>query len=262
MLKEERLQFIVDRLRESRMVSIQNLSQQLGVSYMTIWRDLSDLETRGLVGRIRGGAVPNNLNMKSQDAAFPGFDSKSDPNYKKKACIARYAARHLVDDDDIMTIEAGTTTSTIVQYLINKNITVLTNGLMTALKSASLLGRASIICSGGVLIETGAFIGPQAETFFGGYRVKKAFLSAKGLTLNDGFTDPTPLYNRLKNAMRANAERVIVLLDSSKFGSRSLVQVMDFPDVDVVVTDSEVPQEMADALRAKGIDVHVADLSV
>jgi len=260
-LREERLRFIIGQLRDLNMVSIQELSKQLNVSYMTIWRDLLELESRGLVKRIRGGAVPNDRTTYSQPATFSDFEPKTDPHYEQKACIGRYAAMHLVEDNDIIAIEAGTTASAIVQYLGQKNLTVLTNGLMTAYKAASLLGNANVICSGGVLIDTGAFIGPQAEGFFSNYRAGKAFISAKGLTLEDGFTDPTPLYNHLKNEIRANAERVIVLMDSSKFGVRSLVKVLDFDDVDVLVTDSEAPKEMVEELRQRGIDVRLASLS-
>ena len=116
----------------------------------------------------------------------------------------------------------------------------------------------SLICSGGILSEIGAFVGPQAEEFFSKFRVKKAFFGARGLTVKDGFTDPTPLYTGLKNAMKQNAEKVIMLLDSSKFGVRSLVPVMSLEEVDTIVTDAGAPVEMVMALQEKGIDIRIA----
>ena len=102
----------------------------------------------------------------------------------------------------------------------------------------------------------GAFIGPQAEDFFSKFRVKKAFFGAQRLTERDGFTDPTPLYTRLKNAMRQNTEKAIMLLDSSKFGLRSLVQVMALDEVDTIVTRADAPPDIVTALKSRGIDIH------
>jgi DeoR/GlpR family transcriptional regulator of sugar metabolism len=109
------------------------------------------------------------------------------------------------------------------------------------------------------LIDTGAFIGPQAEDFFSKFRVKKAFFGAQGLTEKDGFTDPTPLYTRLKNVMRQNTEKAIMLLDSSKIGIRSLVQVMTLNEVDMIVTDAGAPTDIVTALKGRGIDIRIAD---
>ena len=107
-------------------------------------------------------------------------------------------------------------------------------------------------------MDTGAFTGPQAEEFFSKFRVKKAFLGAQGLTPEDGFTDPTPLYMNLKKVMKAMTETVIMLLDSSKFGIRSLVQVLPLEEADILVTDADADLGMVGALRKKGIDVRIA----
>lgn len=258
MIKEQRLQYIHENLKKTGMVSIRDLSKYLGVSYMTIWRDLGELEARGWSQRIRGGAIKKDTESYVQSLIFPNFDPKNDPQYDKKVIIARYAVANLLEDGDIITIEAGSTTSAMVLFLDKENLTILTNGLVTTFYAAHLLKKNSVICSGGVLIDTGAFIGPQAEEFFNHYRVGKAFFSARGLTLQDGFTDPTPLYSQLKCVMRENAEQIIMLMDSSKFGVRSLIQVMPYDVVDVLVTDQDAPQEIIEGLRQRGIDVRIA----
>lgn len=257
MLREKRQRKIIDLLGEQKSISIQELSERLGVSYMTIWRDLVTLEEEGLVSRTRGGAIS------AQIAAPNGggfnlsvFTHLDDQN---KAKIARYAAANLVNDGDNIIIEAGSTASSLVLYLQQSGLTVLTNGLYTSMMAASRLGVLTVICSGGVLIDTGAFIGPQAEDFFSHYHVNKAFFGIQGLTLEDGFTDPTPLYRPLKCAMHESAEQIIMLVDSSKFGVRALVQVLRLDEVNILVTDSGAPMAMLDELSRKGIEVHVVE---
>ncbi|MCL4559300.1 MAG: DeoR/GlpR family DNA-binding transcription regulator [Chloroflexi bacterium] len=260
MIREKRHSRIIEIIRQEHLVTVRDLSQEFGVSYMTILRDLEELETRGRLQRIRGGAVA----IKDDVESLPPpqsrlYDPALDPQRHKKLAIGRYAATHLVEDGDNITIEAGSTASNMAPFLSQSGLTILTNGLLTSMMLAPAVGNLTLICSGGILIDTWAFTGPQAEDFFSKFRVKKAFFGAQGLTLRDGFTDPTPLYTRLKSVMKQNTDRVIMLVDSTKFGIRSLVQVMPLEDVDVIVTDPGAPQEMIAALRERGMDVRVVE---
>ena len=258
MLKEQRRQYILDQLNNAKALSINQVSQELNVSYMTIWRDLTDLESLGLLQRVRGGAVLAKQDPDHESIPFLNFDPSQDPNSAKKIAIGQYAAKQLVENGDNITIEAGTTASAMAPFLTNKDLTVLTNGLVATLALASRLPHITVMCSGGILIETGAFIGPQAQEFFSHFRVNKAFFGAQGLTLEDGFTDPTPLYSDLKTVMKASAEKIIVLLDSSKLGHRSLIQVLRLENVHILVTDESADPFMLEEIRSRGIDVRVA----
>jgi DeoR/GlpR family transcriptional regulator of sugar metabolism len=257
MLREKRHRKIVDMLREEKSISILELSKRLAVSYMTIWRDLVTLEQEGLLSRTRGGAL-SALEAEPHGQDFNLSIFTHHPDNQNKTDIAHYAAANLVKDGDNIIIEAGSTASSMMPYLQQSGLTVLTNGLHTSLLGASRLGTMTIICSGGVLIDNGAFIGPQAEDFFSHYRVNKAFFSVQGVTLEDGFTDQTPLYKPLKCAMYQSAEQIIMLVDSSKFGVRALVQVMALDEVDILVTDSAAPKDTLEALNRRGIQIHVA----
>ena len=255
MLKDERKKTLVEIINKEKAVSIADLCDRLGVSHMTIWRDLGDLASEGLIERIRGGAVA----CQQDPFSIPGnFKLSQDPHLTSKTAIGRYAAQELVNDGDFITIEAGTTASSMVPHLQVENLTVLTNGLLTALLAYQAHSDITLMCSGGVLIETGAFTGPQAADFFGNHRVHKAFLGASGLTIVDGFTDPTPLYLPTKQAIMANADQIILMLDSSKIGVRSLLQVTSFEEIDILVTDSNASPEIIAALEKQGIDVHIA----
>jgi DeoR/GlpR family transcriptional regulator of sugar metabolism len=259
MIREQRRRRILELVRQNRLVSIHELADRLDVSYMTISRDLEELEVEGSLRRIRGGAMLPAEDLELASPSFPPFHPQNDPHRLHKVTIGRYASTHLVEDGDYITIEAGSTASNMIQFLHQGNLTILTNGLLASIQAAPNVNNLTLICSGGVLIETGAFIGPQTEDFFSKFRVKKVFFGAQGLTLSDGFTDPTPLYTRLKNAMRLNADKAIMLLDSSKFGIRSLVQVMTLEEVDTIVTDAGAPPEIVAGLRSRGIDIRIAD---
>jgi len=257
-LKEKRLSKIIELVNDETSISIAELSQRLQVSYMTIWRDVQELDQVGLLRRTRGGALSivkppgeGYNNSFIQLALIPPVDDH-------KLSIARYAATELVKDGDNILVEAGSTASSMIPFLHQSNLTVLTNGLAAALYAVQRTPAISLICSGGVLIDTGAFIGPQTEEFFAKFRVNKAFFGAQGVTLEDGFTDPTPLYSQLKCTMKRNADQAIMLIDSSKFGVSSLVKVMCFDDVDIIVTDADAPLQFLDGFRQKGIDVYIA----
>ena len=249
---------ILEWLQTEKTISTAALSDRLLVSNMTIWRDLKQLEQQGLLKRVHGGcaAVPCETSSSSLHTAFQLNPAVFSP---LKSKIGRYAAHFLIEENDNIALEGGTTVSSMVPYIDQSNITILTNGLNTVLLAAPLIGSIRVLCCGGVLSDyADSFIGPQAEAFFSEFRVNKVFLSASGVTLEDEFTDPEPLYASLKHAMRRSAEKVIVLIDSSKFGKRTLNQVLRFSAVDILVTDSGAPQDMLDAISARGIEVHIA----
>jgi DeoR family fructose operon transcriptional repressor len=259
MHKEKRQARILDMLQRDDVITVKELGNHLQASYMTIWRDLTEMEQKGLLQRVRGGAMSQAHRLTDPSASSWLNRIHSDPLYGTKQQIGRYAARHLVEAGDSITIEAGSTTTSMAAYLDASQLTVLTNGLLASLLVYQAANRINLLCSGGVLIETGAFIGPQAEEFFSRFRVRKAFVSAQGLSLQDGFTDQTPLYTRLKNVIMQNCEQVIVLLDSTKFGVRGLVPVISLENVQSVVTDRGAPVEILEGLRQRGIDVNVAE---
>ncbi len=256
MLKDERQNQILQLLQQDRSVSLSDLSEHFDVSDMTIWRDLNELSRAGLIKRIRGGALAREP---AQVDIHDLSNHSRDPNAAKKSAIGSYAARRLINVGDSITIEAGTTARSIVPYLNTPNLTILTNGLLTCISVYQSKTNMMLMCSGGVLIENGAFTGPQAEDFFANFHTQKAFLGAEGLTIEEEFTDSTPLYTNLKKVMNAKADQTIMMLDSSKIGVSSLVQVMKIKEVDILVTDCDASPDVIDSLHQYGIDVHIAE---
>lgn len=242
-------------VQEQASVSAETLSERFGVSLMTIWRDLTALEEESRIRRVRGGAA----RIESRADTEPLYDSKRIINLTAKERLARYAAEHFVKDGDILFLEAGTTVAAMVKYLAGyQHLTVIGNGLGTMNELARLTPAINVYCCGGMLRPVAyTFVGPQAEEYFRIVNATTCFLSATGITLTEGITDVSLLEIQVKRAMAASADRVIFLMDSSKFGVRSLARVVPMSDVDVLITDSDAPTSFVEALRAQGIEVHL-----
>jgi len=255
LLTEHRRAIIAGLVTDQGVVSSEELSSRFGVTHMTVYRDLKALEALGKLRAVRGGAVRTAPSPSSE----PLYFAKRLVNQPLKESIARYAARSFVQDGDNLILEAGTTVVAMVKHLRYANLTLVTNGLETINETTALLPTLTVMSCGGILREVShTFVGPQAEEFFRGIRARTLFLGATGLTAQ-GITDPNPLEIQVKRAMAASVERVVLLLDSSKFGTRSLAPLLPLEQLHAVVTDTGAPYTDLEMLRAAGVEVHVAD---
>lgn len=247
---------IVAYVEKQATVTTEELADVFAISAMTVWRDLTVLDDERRLRKIRGGAA----RFENRPDPEPFYTSKQVLNQTRKERIARYAAKHFVNDGDIIVMEAGTTVAAMAPHLGNyRQLTVLGNGLGTMNELGRLLPDLNVYCCGGMLRDVAlTFVGPQAEEFFRHVNAKTCFLSATGLTLTEGLTDVNLLEIQVKRAMAASARQTVVLLDSTKFGARSFARVLDFSQVHTLITDDEAPLDMRQALTALGIDVHVA----
>ena len=258
MLKEQRLNQIVEMANREQGVSIHELVAALDVVEMTIRRDLSLLEKEGRVRRVRGGAISAQQQITNNKLAELDLAFRRKKAVKEKILIARYAAEHLVDDNEIITLESGTTVANMIPFLTQKNLTILTNGLKTTLEATTHLPGLTLMNCGGIFQDgLFTFVGPQAEAFFDGFRTDKLFVSGTGIDPADGFTDPNILEIQVKQAMAHGARQVIVLMDGSKFGRRSLTPILPVQEIDILITDTNAPAEMVESLREKHIDIIV-----
>ena len=253
-LTEERRQRIGQLVEVQGSVTYAELSRSFGVSRMTLYRDLKALEASGRLRSVRGGALRPDI----AGAQEPVLAAKRALYRRQKEAIGRYAAQHFVREGDSVVLEAGTTVAQAVQYLGKPGVTLISNGLETIRQATALLPGVTVMACGGVLREPSfTFVGPQAESFFTQLRAHNVFLSASGLTLDVGLTDPNPMEIQTKRAMAACADRVVVLMDSSKFGVRSLLQTLPLEQIHVLVTDDQAPPHYLEELRRAGIDVRV-----
>ena len=251
MLTEERRQRIADLLDASGSVANEELADAFGVTRMTIYRDLKALEASGRLRRVRGGAVADG------GGEEPVFQSKQALQRHEKEAIAAYAARTFVRPRDLVFLEAGTTITAMVRHLAPLAPTVVTNGLAVINMAAKYVPQLTVMACGGMLRERSlTFVGPHAEAFFADVHAHTLFVSGTGLTLPEGLTDPNPLEVQVKRAMAEHAHQVVLLVDSSKLGVRSLVSVLPLDRIDHLVTDEGADDALLAAIGAKGPKVH------
>jgi DeoR/GlpR family transcriptional regulator of sugar metabolism len=252
-LKEERLHKIIEWIKAENHLSVKDLSARLQVSTMTVWRDLGELEKAGEIRRVRGGAA-RSLDPLSEE---PFFVNKTVLNSAIKCNIGQYAAENLVGNNQIIILE-GHTVGSIVPFLDKASLTVLTNGLNTLVAASQMLPSLNVISCGGMLRQKSlTFVGPQAEMFFENFHADQFFLGASGITLEEGITDPNPLEIQIKRTMHRAARRTVLLLDSTKFGRRSLAPILPLQEIDV---RSLIPMLQARCWSSPvaRIEVHIA----
>lgn len=252
---DERRQRILADVEEEGEDLIPRLGEKYGVSEMTIRRDLKALEEEGLIVRTYGGAM---IAPQFRDAVeISSWERRRQRANVQKEAIARHAAG-LVEEGDILILEGGTTAAALVPFLAGKrHLKIVTNGLPIITALAERLGsEATLICTGGMFHpETRTFIGPVTNRFFSEFHAHRLFLSATGFTLETGATDPEMLGTETKHRMVEAAKEVILLLDSSKFGVTSLMNVLALEQIALLITDDGAPKEMIDGLRARGVAV-------
>jgi DeoR/GlpR family transcriptional regulator of sugar metabolism len=249
----ERRKHILDLIEKRNSISVGELCQLLGVSDMTIRRDLRSLSNAGLLERVYGGAL-----LRRGRSYEPPYLTRIAENIEKKEIIGRRAAS-LVDDGDSIALDVGTTTFELAKCLRSaSNLTIIT----ASVHIANVLNEAPslrLILTGGILrTQELSLIGHIAERAFRDFNVDKAFVGVGGLDFKDGLTEYNVEDMLVKRAMIENADQVIVVADSSKLGKNCFATIAPLSVVDILVTDSGIPEEFRERLTGEGIQVIIA----
>lgn len=252
MLAEERRLRILDVLNESEngIVSVAKLSELLGVSSMTIRRDLDWLEEKALAKRVHGGVMAYQSVVSERS-----FAERDGQFSQEKQIIGRLAAQ-LIHDGERIILDAGTTTQQVARNLMGKrDLTVVTNALPVA-EELCQFPQVSTILLGGILKrKERCTVGPMVVTELARLSVDKLFLSAAGFTVDKGATDPDLWETEVKQAMIRAAQEVILVADSSKWGVVTLVRITPLRAVHRLITDDGLPISAIEAIEAEGVKV-------
>lgn len=227
MLYEERKEYILRILQQEQIVRIQDLTIALNASESTIRRDLQNLEEAGALRRVHGGAKTN-----SPLSLEHNMLEKSSKNVQEKIDIARFAAE-IVKDDDVVYIDAGTTTLQMLPFLKNKKIMVVTNSTMHV--SALLESQIKTIVIGGpIKPTTKAICGYQSIQQLEQYRFDKAFLGINGIHPYLGLTTADIEEAAMKQTAIKLATESFVLADHSKFEVVKFAQVSTLENIHIL----------------------------
>ncbi len=234
-LARQRQTLILERVREQGAVRVADLVRALGVSDMTVRRDLELLQERGLIEKVHGGAAA----IEGSSLFEPGFTVKSTLMEAEKGLIAASAAA-LVTPGTAIAISAGTTTFALAKRLTDvPGLTVLTNSVPVA----DVLYRdgrpdQTVILSGGVRTPSDALVGPFAVEVIRSLHVDSVFMGSHGMDARSGFSTPNILEAETNRALIEAGRRLIVLADHTKWGVIGISSVARLEDADTIITDS------------------------
>ena len=255
MIPAERRRLILSRTRAAGVVSIQSLADELGVSDLTVRRDLKRMADEGLLVRTRGGA-----SMRDSAARELSYLEKTAEAHDEKVAIA--AAAGLIDAGDSVIIGPGTSTLELAnQIKLVPDLTVVTNSLLVI---DALMNVANIqveATAGSLRRSIRALVGPLTEESLRSLRVNKVFMSGNGLSGKRGLTTPEVTVAASDRALAAAGDRRIVLADHTKIGKDTMWQTISAAEIDTLVTDDKASNSELDALRREGVEVMIAKVA-
>lgn len=250
---QERLLAIASHLERDGKLRVSDLAERLGVSDMTIRRDLRELERQGLVRRVHGGAV-----LELGRSYEPPLVARSLEHTEEKRRIGRRAAQ-MIGEGESVTIDIGSTTMELARAIeSSRNITILTPSLPVA---EELLERPNLqVMMPGGRVRPGerSFVGDVATEFFSRFFVDRLFLSIGGLDAVAALTEFNEEDAAVKRAMLSGAKQVVLLADSAKFDRVAFRQVAALSVVDILVTDAPPEGPLGEALELADVAVEVA----
>ena len=237
MLARQRQEAILREVDRSGGARVSELVDVLGVSDMTVRRDIEVLAARGLVLKVHGGATA----VGGRSAEEPGFHVKSELNPVNKSAIARVAAG-LISPGASVAISAGTTTYAVAHELLSvPHLTVVTNSPQVGdLLHSSQRDDLTVVLTGGVRTPSDALAGPVADATLRSLHVDTLILGVHGIDPVAGLTTPNLIEAATNRALIATARRVVVVADHSKWGVVGLSTIATLDQVDVLVTDAEL----------------------
>lgn len=221
-------------------------AERMGVSEMTVRRDLQRLDDEGRVRRVAGGAT-------LAGAALP-FERRTAVDASYKRLVVEAAAAEL-DGADTVALDAGTTVAALTPLVRARTVVTHSLAVVTA-----LAGRRpdALICAGGEYqSDTRAFAGPIAEAALRSVRTQLAVLSATAVTA-DGLWGTNSLDAAIKRVLAEQADRVVLVADGAKIGATAALRIMDVARVNVLVTDVRADAAVLDRIRAQGVAVRIA----
>ena len=250
LLNEERRREILGLLHRDGRVLVKDLARHFCISQITIRKDLEFLDGQGIIQRTHGGA----LSVQAGALLDPTLREKEKLHRKQKTLIALAAVR-LVEEGQSVLLDSGTTTTAIARALKDKSqLTVITNAINIAAELAGT--HIEVILTGGMLRKNSfSLVGPLAERTLRQLSADILFLGVDGFDTKAGLFTPNLLESEVNRAMVEITRRTIAVCDSSKFGRRSLCNIMPVTAVHEVITDKQIPKADLYALKEAGVKV-------
>ncbi|PLV59811.1 DeoR/GlpR family DNA-binding transcription regulator [Thermotoga sp. KOL6] len=248
-MREKRLKKILEIIESQDFVSMRDLQKELGVSMITVRRDVAELVKENLVKKVHGGIKRVSYFEKESD-----FMKRLHVNREAKERIAELAL-NFVEDNDIIFLDASTTLYVFARYLAlsKKRVHVITNSIPIAMELSKNPNVSVFLLMGKVNPESMSVEG--ALTIESGKRmsVKKAFVSCRGVTAKEGTYEINTMEMGIKSVFIERSEEVYVLADSSKIGKRSLIHLLPTERIDCLITEKKPIEDQYRLFVEKGV---------
>ena len=244
-LPRQRQTFILERVREDGGVRVADLARELGVSDMTVRRDLELLHNQGLIEKVHGGAT-----LVEGSAVFePGFAAKSALQEAEKEAIAE-AAIKLVSPGMAIGLSAGTTTHALARRIVDiPGLTVVTNSVsVSGILHRAARSDCTVILTGGIRTPSDALVGPFAVAALRTVHVDLLFMGVHGMDPHSGFTTPNLLEGETNRALVEAGRRLVVVADHTKWGVIGISSIARLDEADTVITDDAISSEARELL--------------
>ena len=242
MVADDRRKKILELINKDGSVRVTDLSRLYGISEVTIRSDLADMENKGLLTRVHGGAVSSYKPYYNMS-----FNQHMSTNLEQKEIIAKKIAEMIEDNDTIM-LNSGTTTQLVFRAIPGHlNLNIVTNSISIALEGTANPNFNIILLGGQINPKFQFTYGDDAIRQLKSYTADKLILSVDGIDADNGFSTYYDKESEIDRIMLNQSGVSIVAADNSKFNRCAFAKIADLSVADYIVTDSDVP----DALKKK-----------
>ena len=250
MSPERRREQILSYLSAYDRISVGELSQFLGVSEVTVRKDLDLLNSQGLLTRVHGGAV-----VSGRGRLELYFGVREQEHLEEKRRIAQVAAS-LIQSGQRIFLDASTTALQVARLIKDReDLIVVTNGLYTALELNFCEGITTIVVGGTMRHRSSSLVGNLNDDLLRRLRVDIGLFGARGVTARDGLMEADLDEAQLKQQLVRASSLIVGIVDSSKFGTMSFSAFALPHELDRIITDEGAPAPIVDGLRQRGVDV-------
>lgn len=254
LIPAQRREHLVRLLRAEGVLSVRQLTEKLGVSHMTIRRDIAELEKEGRASSIPGGVqLPENIRIE------PAFADKARTDTAEKNGIAR-GVQSLLEDDMVIYLDAGTTTGALIPYIFqHSNMTIVTNDFVIVDRLLTSVDNHVLHTGGRVEAINRSTVGRFAAAMLHAINVDIAFISTSSWDLEHGVTTPHDGKVEVKRAAMESAASSVLLATSTKFGKYGMYRIADLDEFDAIYSDTHLPEPARVNLIHSGVNISLFD---
>jgi DeoR family fructose operon transcriptional repressor len=255
MLPEARQREIVEHVTDKGGCSVDELAALMECSKATIRRDLNTLAEKQLIERSHGGAVPATSVGQEQN-----YRQREVQNLEAKMAIAERALEE-IHDNQVVCFDAGSTTMQIAKGLsANGSLMAVTNSPLQAMELDDT-GVEVKLTGGSLRSPTYSLVGPSAERFMERMTFDLLFLGTNAIHPTEGLMTPNEAEANIKSLMIEKSNRVVLVSDRSKFNEQSFISFADVSEIDLLITDSELPPELQDSFEGGNVEVDAVSMA-